>query len=131
MKVQSLIAAAAVASLCSVPLVAHHSFSAQYDASKPIEVKGAVSKVEWTNPHARVYIDVKAVSGEMQTWNFEMASPNVLSRNGWRRDTLKPGDQITVAGYLARVGERMAIAGALTDSTGKSLFASSATDLAK
>ena len=70
-------------------------------------------------------------SGEVQTWNFEMASPNVLARNGWKRDTLKAGDQITVAGYLARVGERMAIAGSLTDATGKPLFASSATDLAK
>lgn len=113
------------------PLLAHHSFSAQYDADKPIEVKGAVTKVEWTNPHARVYIDVKLPSGQTETWNFEMASPNVLARNGWRRDSLKPGDQITVAGYLARVGERMAIAGALTDAAGKALFASSATDLAR
>lgn len=132
MKVQSLLATAGLALFTwSVPALAHHSFSAQYDASKPIEVKGAVSKVEWTNPHARVYIDVKMPGGDIQTWNFEMASPNVLARNGWKRDTLKAGDQITVAGYLARVGERMAIAGALTDATGKPLFASSATDLAK
>jgi hypothetical protein len=115
--------------LCALPAAAHHSFSAQYDAGKPIEVKGAVSKVEWTNPHARVYIDVKMPSGQIETWNFEMASPNVLARNGWKRDSLKIGDQITAVGYLARVGDRMAIAGGLTDATGKAMFASSAADL--
>lgn len=111
--------------------VAHHSFSAQYDAEKPIAVKGVVTKVEWTNPHARVYIEVRLPSGQSETWNFEMASPNVLTRNGWRRDSLKPGDQITASGYLARIGERMAIAGALTDAAGKPMFASSASDLAR
>ncbi len=130
MNVRSMLALAGVALVAwPVPIAAHHSFSAQYDADKPIEVKGAVTKVEWTNPHARVYIGVKLPGGQVETWNFEMASPNVLARNGWRRDSLKPGDQITVAGYLARVGERMAIAGSLTDATGKPMFASSATDL--
>lgn len=128
-KILSILVAASVLLLGSIPLSAHHSFSAQYDADKPIEVKGAVTKVEWTNPHARVYIDVKLANGQMQTWNFEMASPNVLARNGWRRDSLKAGDQITVAGYMARVGERMAIAGSLIDAAGKPMFASSATDL--
>ena len=78
-----------------VPVAAHHSFAVQYDTNKPTAVKGAVTKVEWTNPHARVYVDVKLPGGELQTWNFEMASPNVLARNGWKRDTLKAGDQIT------------------------------------
>ena len=130
MHLRSMLAPAGIALLAwTVPVVAHHSFSAQYDADKPIEVKGAVTKVEWTNPHARVYIGVKLPSGQVETWNFEMASPNVLARNGWRRDSLKPGDQITVAGYLARIGERMAIAGSLIDAAGKPMFASSATDL--
>ncbi len=130
--IRSLFAAAGTALLLSsVPIAAHHSFSAQYDADKPVEMKGAVTKVEWTNPHARVYIDVTVAPGQIQNWNFEMASPNVLARNGWKRDTLKIGDLISVAGYLARVGERMAIAGALIDAAGKPLFASSATDLAR
>src|SRR5881394_1965796 len=98
MHTRSLLSLAGIALLLStVPVAAHHSFSAQYDADKPIEVKGAVTKVEWTNPHARVYIGVKLASGQTETWNFEMASPNVLARNGWKRDSLKPGDQITVA----------------------------------
>ena len=115
----------------TVPVLGHHSFAAQYDAAKPVEMKGTVTKVEWTNPHARFYIDVKDASGKVENWNFEMASPNVLSRNGWRKDTLKIGSMITVAGYLARQGERMAIAGALTGPDGKPLFASTPQDLAR
>jgi hypothetical protein len=115
----------------TVPVRGHHSFAAQYDAAKPVEMKGTVTKVEWTNPHARFYIDVKDAGGKVENWNFEMASPNVLSRNGWRKDTLKIGSMITVAGYLARQGERMAIAGALTGPDGKPLFASTQQDLGK
>jgi hypothetical protein len=101
---------------------AHHSFSAQYDSSKPIEMRGTVTKVEWTNPHARVYIDVRDDKGQVANWNFEMASPNILVRNGWKQNTVKIGDQITVSGYLARKGERMAIAGAVADANGKPIF---------
>lgn len=132
MKITPILAVAAVALVIGgVPVLGHHSFATQYDANKPVEMKGAVTKVEWTNPHARFYIDVKNAQGQVENWNFEMASPNVLARNGWKRTTLKIGDQITVAGYLARSAERMAIAGALTDAAGKPLFASSATDLAR
>jgi hypothetical protein len=131
-KIRSVILAVGTALvLWPLPAAAHHSFAAQYDADKPIEVKGTVAKVEWTNPHARVYIDVALPGGQMETWNFEMASPNVLARNGWKRDSLKPGDRITVAGYLARVGERMGIAGSLLDAAGKPMFASAATDLSR
>jgi hypothetical protein len=115
----------------TVPVLGHHSFAAQYDAAKPVEMKGTVTKVEWTNPHARFYIDVKDAAGRVQNWNFEMASPNVLSRNGWRKDTLPIGSMITVAGYLARQGERMAIAGAITGPDGKPLFASTQQDLGR
>ncbi len=115
----------------AAPAFAHHSFAAQYDADKPVEMKGTVTKVEWTNPHARFYIDVPVAPGKVENWNFEMASPNVLSRNGWKKDTLKIGSTITVSGYLARQGERMAIAGALTGPDGKPLFASAQQDLAK
>jgi hypothetical protein len=115
----------------AIPVRGHHSFAAQYDADQPVEMKGTVTKVEWTNPHARFYIDVTVAPGKVENWNFEMASPNVLSRNGWKKDTLKIGSTITVAGYRARQGERMAIAGALTGPDGKPLFASTQQDLAR
>jgi uncharacterized protein DUF6152 len=114
---------------------AHHSFAAQYDAKQHVALKGVVTKVEWTNPHARFYIDEKNDQGEVTSWNFEMASPNVLLRNGWKRTSLKIGDQVTVTGYLARVGPsagpKMAIAESLTAADGTKMFASTATDLSR
>jgi hypothetical protein len=129
---RSVIALACAAALIAgTPILAHHSFATQYDINKPIEMRGTVTKVEWTNPHARFYIDVQDASGKIENWNFEMASPNVLSRNGWRKDTIKIGSTITVGGYLARQGERMAIAGSLTGPDGKPLFASTQQDLGR
>ena len=102
-----------------------------YDASKPIEMRGTVTKVEWTNPHARIYIDVRDDKGQIGNWNFEMASPNILVRNGWKQNTVRVGDQITVSGYLARKGERMAIAGAVADASGKPIFESNPADIGR
>jgi hypothetical protein len=120
--------AAAALLIGRAPALAHHSFAAQYDANKPVEMKGVVTQVDWTNPHARFYIDVKNDKGEVTSWNFELASPNVLVRNGWKKGTLKIGDQVTVTGYLARSeptsGPRMAIAGGVTAPDGRQLFAS-------
>ena len=117
--------------MSAVPMLAHHSFATQYDIAKPVQMKGAITKVEWTNPHARFYIDVKDEKGDVTNWNFEMASPNVLIRNGWKPNTLKIGDQVTVGGYLARTAPRMAIAGEITDASGRPLFASTQADLGK
>jgi hypothetical protein len=119
-----LFAAIALSSQFSSPIYAHHSFSAQYDPTKPVEMRGTVTKVEWTNPHARVYIDVPDDKGQIANWNFEMASPNILVRNGWKQNTVKVGDRIKVSGYLARRGEHMAIAGAVADANGKPIFES-------
>ena len=119
-----LLGAIAISVVMSTTASAHHSFAAQYDSSKPVQMSGTVTKVEWTNPHARLYIDVRDDSGQTANWNFEMASPNILVRNGWKQNTVKIGDRITVSGYLARTGNHMAIAGAVADANGKPLFES-------
>ena len=111
--------------LCAVPMMAHHSFAAQYDASKPITLQGAVTKVEWMNPHARFYIDVKDEAGKVTNWELELGSPNGLMRSGWKKDTLKVGDVVKVEGSLAKDGSKLANARAVTDGEGKRLFAAS------
>jgi uncharacterized protein DUF6152 len=111
--------------VASAPGIAHHSFAAEYDASKPITLKGAVTRIEWTNPHARFYIDVKDDKGSVTNWNLELASPNVLTRQGWTRKSLEVGDQITVEGSLAKDGSKMANARIVTLANGKRVFAGS------
>jgi hypothetical protein len=112
----------------AVPGLAHHSFAAQYDADKPVTLKGTVTKVEWTNPHARFYIDVKQADGKVVNWNLELASPNYLKRAGWSSSSLKEGDEVTVEGSLARSGASMANARTVTFADGTRVFARSAQD---
>src|SRR5712691_6775894 len=135
MKVTWVIAIAGVVLVGTAPALAHHSFTAEYDANQPIELKGVVTKVEWTNPHARFYVDVKDDRGDVSNWNFELSSPSILTRNGWKPNTLKIGDPITVAGYLARSqpasGSKMAVASGVTSSDGIKLFASPAKEVGR
>jgi hypothetical protein len=111
--------------VAAAPVWAHHSFAAEYDSSKPVTLKGAVTRVEWTNPHARFYVDVKDDGGTVTNWNLELASPNVLARQGWTRNSLKIGDQITVEGSMAKDGSKMANARLVTLADGKKVFAGS------
>ena len=104
---------------------AHHSFAAQYDANKPVTLVGTVTKIEWTNPHARFYVDVKDDKGVVTNWNLELASPNVLRRNGWTRTSLNVGDEVTVEGSLAKNGSKMANARVVTLAGGRKVFAGS------
>ena len=120
--------AAAGLMVSALPALAHHSFAAEYDASKPVSLKGTVTKVEWTNPHARFYVDVKDEKGTVTNWNFELASPNVLSRNGWTRHSLKEGDVIEVQGSMAKDGSNLANARTVTLADGRKVFAGSNTD---
>jgi hypothetical protein len=119
---------AAVAVLATATAGAHHSFAAQYDASKPVTLKGTVTKVEWTNPHARFYIDVADSDGRVVNWNLELASPNYLKRAGWSSSSLKQGDEVTVEGSMARSGANMANAATVTFADGTRVFARSAAD---
>jgi Family of unknown function (DUF6152) len=107
---------------------AHHSFAAEYDSTKPIAVTGTVTKVEWTNPHARVYVDVKDDKGVVTNWNFELGGPLQLNRLGWKRDSVKPGDQVKVDGYLAKDGSKMANARNFVFADGRKVFAGSSGD---
>jgi len=109
--------------LCAVPVVAHHSFSVEYDTEKPVKVTGSVTKLEWTNPHARLYVDVVAEDGTTTNWNFEMASPNILERNGWSRRAVMPNDEVVVEGFGGRVAADRGIANSVTFSDGRALFA--------
>ncbi len=88
--------------ILTTPLLAHHPFSVEYDGKKPVSLTGTVTKVEWENPHARLYMDVEDDTGKTQSWNFEMGSLSALHKAGWRKDTLKTGDTVTVDGWLAR-----------------------------
>ena len=120
-----LLAAFAILASSSAAVSAHHSFAAQYDANKPVTLKGIVSKVEWTNPHARFYVDVRDETGTVTNWNLELASPNVLVRNGWSRKSLMVGDEIVVEGSLAKDGSKMANARVVRLADGRRVFAGS------
>lgn len=107
----------------ALPVLAHHSFATQYDADAPVTLTGTVTRVEWTNPHARFYLDVKDESGHVVNWNLELASPNVLRRNGWLRNSLEEGDVVTVEGSQARDGSHMANARTVKLKDGTRVFA--------
>jgi hypothetical protein len=104
-----------------LPMPAHHSGAAEFDSTKKIDLTGTVTKVEWTNPHAHFYMDVKDPSGTVANWNLELASPNVLIRNGWKRNSIKPGDTVSVTGIRAKDSPTIGSAGVITFPDGHKL----------
>jgi hypothetical protein len=113
---------ATVLLLIGVPIRAHHSFAAEYDADKFQTFKGVVTKVDWQNPHFHFYVDVTNAKGEVEQWKFEGFPPNMLVRQGWKKDvSMKQGDKITVTGWLARDGSKLAHSREVTWDDGKKL----------
>src|SRR5580658_3651323 len=105
--------------LIAIPLAAHHSFAAEYDSTATITLKGVVSKIEWTNPHAYIYVDVKDETGKVVTWGMEGYPPNTLTRTGFTRHIVSQGDTITITGYRARDNATRAAAREVTTADGK------------
>ncbi len=108
--------------LAAAPMLAHHAFSSEFDASKPIKLEGTIKKVEWINPHSWITIDVKQANGTTQVWEIEAGAPNAMFRRGFNRNSLPVGTQIVVNGYQAKDGKQRANGRDLTFPDGKRLF---------
>ena len=126
MKATLLLAAITAAGLLvsAAPVLAHHSFSAEFDAKQPVKLTGTVTKLDWANPHTWLYIDVKDETGKVTNWGLELGGPNALMRLGWSRNSLKPGDTITAEGTRAKDGSSVVNARSIT-LNGKRMFAGS------
>jgi hypothetical protein len=122
MKTKISLGSLVMAVLLVAPVLAHHSFSAEFDGTKPIQLKGVVTKIDWANPHVYFYVDVKGADGKVENWGCETAGPGGLLRRGWKRDSLKIGDEVTVNGYRAKDGSKLADARHITLPDGRRIF---------
>jgi hypothetical protein len=127
MTIRSLIAAAAVVTM-TLPVAAHHSFDAEYSRDKTITVTGSVKKLEWTNPHARLYVEGPDETGKVQVWDFELGPPNGLMRRGWNRNSLREGHKVTVSGFRSKTQGHVANARTVVLADGRQVFAGSSFD---
>jgi hypothetical protein len=128
MKLVSFGLAGAAALLAAAPAAAHHAFAAEFDINRPVKLAGTVTRIEWTNPHAWLFIDAKADNGSVQSWAIELVGINDLLRLGWGRDRVKPGDVVNVDGYGARNGTNTANAASVSLANGELVWASTPRD---
>jgi len=111
--------------LSATPMLAHHAFTAEFDATKPVTVRGIVTKVEWINPHSWIHVDVKEPDGQVVNWAFELGAPNALFRRGWRKDSIGPGIEVVISGYRGKSGRPIANGRTIKFADGRELFAGS------
>ena len=121
MKILSAAIVAAISLGLSLPAFAHHSAAAEFDVNRSFDLSGVITKIEWTNPHAHFYMDVADADGKVVNWNLELASPNVLIRNGWSRNSLKQGDKVSVTGLQAKDSSTAGYANSITFPDGRKL----------
>jgi hypothetical protein len=122
MRTSHIVASTLVGMLAAAPAMAHHSFAAEFDGSKPVTLKGTITKMEWTNPHACLHNDVKGTDGKVNAWMIEGGAPNALLRRGWNKESVAPGTAVVIQGFRARDGSNRASGGDVTLPDGKKLF---------
>jgi hypothetical protein len=120
MKLALILAAAML--IAAVPMAAHHAFAAEFDVAQPVKVHGTVTKVEWVNPHAWIYVDVKDAAGKVTNWHFELGPPNALFRLGWKKDAIPQGTEVEISGFRAKNGENVGNGRSIILPDGKELF---------
>jgi hypothetical protein len=128
MKIRSMIIAAALTAAAAAPVFAHHSFAAEFDSNKSTTLTGSVTKLDWINPHARLFIEVKDADGKTVNWEVELGPPAILMRSGWTKNSVKSGDKVTVSGNLAKDGTNLANARTVVLADGTRVFAGSSAD---
>ena len=122
MRHKLLLAVAALGLLVAMPAAAHHSFAAEYDSNNLITLNGVITKVEWTNPHMYIHIDVKGADGKVVNWHFELGPPNALIRLGWKKDAIPVGIELNIEGFRAKSGEAVANGRSIKMPDGRELF---------
>lgn len=122
------VSSAAICVLASLPLFGHHSFAAEYDQKQPVTLKGTVTKLDWMNPNVYFYLDVTDSDGKTTHWACEAGNPNALARRGWKKDSLKAGDQVTIQGFRAKDASQTVNARSIVLADGKKIFAGAADD---
>jgi Family of unknown function (DUF6152) len=125
MRTRLLVLLALMVLLPAIPVLAHHAFSAEFDGNKQVNLRGSITKMDWINPHAWLYIDVKSPSGKVDNWAIELGPPNALIKRGWTKKSVPPGVEVLVVGYQAKDGSMRANGRDITFPDGRKLFAAS------